>query len=146
MPGTPAARRSVRGGHAPREEGVNLAAPVVARTSPVATGRCGTSPLVAGKRLTCFSDAEEASVGLDEVVPFALESTLAERGALISTGPDFHEHAVLDQRLVTGQNPASAAEVARLVTAALRPEPALDQSQPLTCPSPFQPEPLPARR
>ncbi|MFP3989323.1 type 1 glutamine amidotransferase domain-containing protein [Streptomyces sp. E11-3] len=78
------------------------------------------SHLVAGRRVACFTDAEEASIGLDEVVPFPLESTLAGLGALLSTAPDFQEHAVLDERLVTGQNPASATKVAQLVTAALR--------------------------
>jgi putative intracellular protease/amidase len=42
-----------------------------------------------------------------------------ERGALHSAAPDFTEHAVRDGRLVTGQNPASAARVAEEVVAAL---------------------------
>jgi putative intracellular protease/amidase len=75
--------------------------------------------LVAGKRVSAFTDSEEAAVGLTETVPFLLASTLAERGALHSGGPDFQEYVVRDGRLVTGQNPASAAGVAREVVAAL---------------------------
>ena len=37
-------------------------------------------PLVAGKRVTGFSNSEEAAVGLTEVVPFLLEDLLQELG------------------------------------------------------------------
>lgn len=77
------------------------------------------SYLVEGKQVSAFTDQEEAAVGLTGVVPFLLESTLAERGAKITKAGNFQEHAVADQRLVTGQNPASAAKVAELAVAAL---------------------------
>lgn len=77
------------------------------------------SLLVDGKRVSCFTDAEEAAVGLTEVVPFLLQSRLEERGAKHEGAENFAEFAVSDQRLVTGQNPASAATVARLVVEAL---------------------------
>ncbi|MBG0827884.1 type 1 glutamine amidotransferase domain-containing protein [Planomonospora sp. ID67723] len=77
------------------------------------------SLLVAGKRVAAFTDSEEAAAGLAGTVPFLLASTLAERGALHSGAPDFTEHVVRDGRLVTGQNPASAAGAAREVVAAL---------------------------
>lgn len=70
--------------------------------------------LVDGKRVSSFTNAEEVAVGLDDVVPFLLEDELARHGAQHSGGPNFGEHAVSDRRLVTGQNPASAALVARL--------------------------------
>jgi putative intracellular protease/amidase len=76
--------------------------------------------LVDGREVSSFTDAEEHAVGLAEVVPFLLESRLAEQGAKITKGPDFALHAVADGRLVTGQNPASAARVAQLVVEALR--------------------------
>ncbi|MFB6893414.1 type 1 glutamine amidotransferase domain-containing protein [Kitasatospora sp. NPDC056327] len=72
-------------------------------------------PLVSGKRVSSFTNEEEAAVGLTGTVPFLLESALAERGALITKGDTFAEYAVADGRLVTGQNPASAAKVAELV-------------------------------
>jgi putative intracellular protease/amidase len=76
------------------------------------------TPLVAGKTLACFTDEEETAVGLAEVVPFLLESALVSLGARHQKAANFTEFAVADGRLVTGQNPASAAAVARLAIAA----------------------------
>ncbi|PZT76121.1 MULTISPECIES: type 1 glutamine amidotransferase domain-containing protein [unclassified Streptomyces] len=73
------------------------------------------SYLVDGKQVSAFTNEEEEAVGLTGVVPFLLESTLAERGAKITKTDNFAPHAVADRRLVTGQNPASAARVAELV-------------------------------
>jgi putative intracellular protease/amidase len=77
------------------------------------------SPLVAGKRLAAFTDAEEAAVGLTDVVPYLLASTLVSRGAHHEAAPNFEAKVVVDGRLVTGQNPASADGVAREVVALL---------------------------
>ncbi|GAB4209104.1 MAG: type 1 glutamine amidotransferase domain-containing protein [Roseiflexaceae bacterium] len=76
--------------------------------------------LVAGKQVACFTDEEEAAVGLTEVVPFLLETTLRERGALITKAPNFQAHTAVSERLVTGQNPASATPVAEQLLAVLR--------------------------
>ena len=73
------------------------------------------SYLVDGKRVSAFTNDEEAAVGLSDAVPFALESKLIERGATFTKAANFAEHAVADRRLVTGQNPASATKVATLV-------------------------------
>lgn len=67
--------------------------------------------LVDGKQMTCFSDEEERSAELDDVVPFLLESKLKERGAHVETAEPFQKKVVTDGRLVTGQNPASATGV-----------------------------------
>lgn len=75
--------------------------------------------LVAGKRVSAFSDAEERAVGLAQVVPFALESRLRERGARYEHGPLWSSFAVTDENLVTGQNPASSLAVARAMLVAL---------------------------
>lgn len=75
--------------------------------------------LVAGKEVAAFTDDEEAAVGLTAVVPFLLESTLVQRGARHTKAPNFQAHVVVDGRLVTGQNPASATGVAEAVVAAL---------------------------
>lgn len=64
--------------------------------------------LVAGRKLAAFTDAEEHAAGLDADVPFPLASTLAERGAVLEAAPDFEAKVVVDDKLVTGQNPASA--------------------------------------
>ena len=73
------------------------------------------SLLIDGKKLTGFSNAEEMAVKLAEVVPFLLADRLTEAGGDYSNAAKWHEHVVTDGRLVTGQNPASAAGVARTV-------------------------------
>lgn len=71
--------------------------------------------LVEGRRVAAFTDAEEAAVGKDRIVPFLLASRLAERGVIHVPAPDFTANVVTDGRLVTGQNPASAFGVAKAV-------------------------------
>ena len=73
------------------------------------------SLLIDGKEVTGFSNTEEKAVKLDQVVPFLLADRLAEAGGDYSQAAKWHEHVVADGRLVTGQNPASAAAVARKV-------------------------------
>ncbi|KJY33342.1 type 1 glutamine amidotransferase domain-containing protein [Streptomyces sp. NRRL S-495] len=75
--------------------------------------------LVSGKRVASFSNEEEDSLGLVEVMPFLLEDRLKESGALHTKAPVYQAHTQSDGRVVTGQNPASAAPVARLVVAEL---------------------------
>ncbi|MER6026451.1 type 1 glutamine amidotransferase domain-containing protein [Streptomyces sp. NPDC001851] len=75
--------------------------------------------LVDGKEVAVFTNAEEESVELAEVVPFLLQTRLTERGATVRTGPMWAENTVADGRLVTGQNPASAARVAELTVGIL---------------------------
>jgi putative intracellular protease/amidase len=68
--------------------------------------------VVAGQNVTGFSNTEENKVGLADVVPFLLEDRLRERAAFYSNGPDFAPYVVVDDGLVTGQNPASSAPTA----------------------------------
>jgi putative intracellular protease/amidase len=75
---------------------------------------------VRGKHVTGFSDAEEAAVGLTEVVPELVEDMLVAMGARYSKGPeDFGPHVVVDGTLITGQNPASSAPAAQELLAQL---------------------------
>ncbi|TYO98166.1 putative intracellular protease/amidase [Geothermobacter ehrlichii] len=73
------------------------------------------SPLVAGRRLTAFTDAEERAVELDGLMPFLLESELRERGADFVAGEAWRSHVEIDGNLITGQNPASSAAAAEAV-------------------------------
>lgn len=77
-------------------------------------------PLVAGKTVTCFSDAEETAMGLmGKSAPFKLESKLKELGANVSVGVPMTSHAKRDGRLITGQNNMSIHKVSELVIEAL---------------------------
>jgi len=75
--------------------------------------------LVRGRRVTGFSDAEEEAAELTAVVPFLLERRLVDRGGRYEKAPLWQEKVVVDGRLVTGQNPASAAGVGRALAALL---------------------------
>jgi putative intracellular protease/amidase len=77
-------------------------------------------PLLAGKRVSAFTNTEETAAGLTQVVPFLLETHIREVGAQFERGGDFQPFAVRDGKLITGQNPASSEEVARLVLQAVQ--------------------------
>jgi putative intracellular protease/amidase len=90
-------------------------APGVLRHVKTATGR----PLVEGKKVTGFTNSEEEAVGLTDVVPFLVENELKAKGGIYSRGPDWGSYAVQDGLLITGQNPGSSTETARLLIGAL---------------------------
>lgn len=70
------------------------------------------TPLVTGKKVTGFTNTEEAAVGLTNVVPFLVEDMLSKNGAIYSKKEDWQAYAIQDKNLITGQNPASSALVA----------------------------------
>jgi putative intracellular protease/amidase len=92
-------------------------APGVLRHARSAAG----TPLVQGKAVTGFSNAEETAVGLTGVVPFLVEDELKKAGGNYSKGADWQAHVVCDGNLITGQNPASSEPAARAVLAQLWP-------------------------
>lgn len=69
--------------------------------------------LVKGKKVTGFSDSEEAAVGLTKVVPFLLEEELKSKGGIYSKKEDWASNVITHGLLITGQNPASSAEAAK---------------------------------
>jgi putative intracellular protease/amidase len=75
------------------------------------TNEDGT-PLVQGKRVTGFTNTEEAAVDLTDVVPFLVEDELKSNGGIFSKVEDWHPYVVQDGLLLTGQNPASSAAAA----------------------------------
>ena len=79
----------------------------------------GGRPLVAGMKVTGFTNTEEAAVGLTEVVPFLVEDELKAKGGIYSNGPDWGSYVVQDGLLITGQNPGSSSEAAKVLIDAL---------------------------
>lgn len=69
-------------------------------------------PLVKGKRVTGFTNEEEAAVQLTTVVPFLVEDMLKANGGDYSKVDNWQPYAVQDGLLITGQNPASSELVA----------------------------------
>lgn len=78
------------------------------------------NPLVEGKRVTGFTNTEEAAVNLTEIVPFLVEDELKAKGGIFSRGDDWTSYVVSDGLLITGQNPASSASAAELLLKRLR--------------------------
>lgn len=82
-------------------------------------------PLLQGRRLTAFSNAEELFLIEDARAhfPFLLQEALAAQGAVFVEAPMYLENTVSDGRLITGQNPWSSWGVAEAMVRALGHEP-----------------------
>jgi putative intracellular protease/amidase len=78
----------------------------------------GTWPF-AGYELTGYTDEEERQGGLADAAPITAEAALRAAGARFRSGAPWACCVIADRNLVTGQNPASAAQVARRVVALL---------------------------
>ncbi len=77
------------------------------------------SLLLEGRSVTSFTEAEEEGDSRDDV-PFLLDAAMKAEGALHTHARPFECHVVVDGRLVTGQNPASAIGVAQAMIAVLQ--------------------------
>lgn len=86
-------------------------APGVLRHAKSADG----APLVKGKKVTGFTNTEEAAVQLTDIVPFLVEDELMKNGGQYSKGGDWQPYVQVDGNLITGQNPASSEAAAREV-------------------------------
>ena len=88
--------------------------------SAVCHGPCGLldvdlgdgAPFVRGKKLTGFSMKEEFDYAREDV-PYELEEALRAEGAEYTSAENWQPHVVVDGRLITGQNPNSAAPLAK---------------------------------
>jgi putative intracellular protease/amidase len=124
------------GGHGPMqdlavdEDSAALIAAAIAGGRPLAAVCHGLAALlpactatgesvVAGRRLTGFTDEEERLGGLADRAPFLLESELRARGAEVDIAAPWSDHTVVDGLLITGQNPQSSASAAAALLAAL---------------------------
>lgn len=76
--------------------------------------------LVSGKRVSAFTNDEEELLKQTDIVPFLLQDKLIERGAIHIYGKPWKENVVVDGRLITGQNPASATKVSQKIIEQLR--------------------------
>ena len=91
-------------------------APGVLRHVKAADG----SPLVQGRKVTGFTNSEEAAVELTDVVPFLVEDEFKKLGATYEKGADWGSFVVVDGKLVTGQNPASSEDAAKALLDQIR--------------------------
>lgn len=91
--------------------------PAVLATLTRADGR----PLVAQRRMTGFTDEEEATFGKRwaKEFPFLLETRMRELGAVWQEAPLMMPKVVVDGRLITGQNPFSTVPLTQAVLRAV---------------------------
>jgi putative intracellular protease/amidase len=75
--------------------------------------------IFSGYEMTGYTNEEESQGGPGDAAPFTLESRLREEGARYVSGSPWTPVVVTDRNLISGQNPASAAEVARQLVSAL---------------------------
>ncbi|NYR13444.1 type 1 glutamine amidotransferase domain-containing protein [Pseudoalteromonas sp. MIP2626] len=64
--------------------------------------------LVAGKKVTGFTNSEEAAVQLTDIVPFLVEDELIKKGGDYQKTDDWGVLVLEDGLVITGQNPASS--------------------------------------
>lgn len=81
--------------------------------------------LVDGRKITAFTNEEEEQAGLTKAVPWLAEDRLKERGAIFDKAEPWGAKVIVDRTtsgriLITGQNPASASDLAQEVTRALK--------------------------
>ncbi|ASK29462.1 type 1 glutamine amidotransferase domain-containing protein [Chryseobacterium sp. T16E-39] len=76
------------------------------------------SYLVHGKNITSFTTEEEDNYAREDV-PFDLQIALTEQGAIFHAAEPWSANSLVDENLVTGQNPASAKGVGEKIVAIL---------------------------
>jgi len=78
------------------------------------------SYLISGKNVAAFTNGEEEEVQSTNVVPFLLEDALIKHGANYKHAPNWNDNIAIDERLITGQNPQSAASVGKAIVKMLK--------------------------
>ncbi|PLZ00956.1 type 1 glutamine amidotransferase domain-containing protein [Burkholderia sp. WAC0059] len=84
------------------------------------TVRADGRPLIDGRAVTGFSNSEEVAAHGTGVVPFVIEDEMRRLGGIYTSATDWNPHVVVDDRLITGQNPASSVPAAQRVLEMLR--------------------------
>ncbi|MBM7551843.1 type 1 glutamine amidotransferase domain-containing protein [Thalassobacillus pellis] len=77
-------------------------------------------PIVKGRKITGFTDAEEKDTELDSLMPFLLESRLREEGAEFVAADNYEHHIEVDGNFITGQNPQSSLDAGRAFADAMK--------------------------
>lgn len=74
--------------------------------------------LLANKNVAAFTTVEESNYASADV-PFDLQTALTNQGAIFHEAAAWSSNSIVDGNLVTGQNPASASQVAKDIIALL---------------------------
>ncbi len=71
--------------------------------------------LVKGHKVTSFTNAEEEEIELSDAMPFLIESEFKRLGAEFIAKDNWAENLVIDQNLITGQNPQACVGMAEAI-------------------------------
>ncbi|MCH5235344.1 MAG: type 1 glutamine amidotransferase domain-containing protein [Muribaculaceae bacterium] len=77
------------------------------------------TPLIKGKNFDCFTNEEEKENGTVPFMPYMLQTALEEKGGNFQGTAPWTDHVVVDNRVITGQNPMSAKDVGKAILKAL---------------------------
>jgi len=75
--------------------------------------------IFAGRKATGFTNAEEIAVDKVKDIPFLLEDRIIELGGIFEKADNWAPKVVVDGRLITGQNPASAEPIGHAILKAI---------------------------
>jgi putative intracellular protease/amidase len=78
-------------------------------------------PLLTGVKVTGFANIEESLSGMKRQVPFFLQDALVNKGANYKRAIlPFTSHVIVNDRIITGQNPQSSKEIGEAVVKRLQ--------------------------
>ena len=97
------------------EQGKVVAAVCHGPAALIQAKRRDGTPVVRGRKVAAFTNEEERTVQLDGLMPFLLEDKLRDLGAEVWTMSAWQDNVVVDDNLITGQNPQSSASAAERV-------------------------------
>ncbi|KAJ3572465.1 hypothetical protein NP233_g3074 [Leucocoprinus birnbaumii] len=85
----------------------------------LAGARRNGKSIFADKKATGFTNTEEEAVKGASLIPWLLEDKIKELGGAFERAGDWQPYVVVDGKLITGQNPASAEPLAKKLLEAL---------------------------
>ncbi|MBY6210180.1 type 1 glutamine amidotransferase domain-containing protein [Microbulbifer agarilyticus] len=76
--------------------------------------------IMSGKTVTCFTRREEEEFGTIDQIPFVLQDAISGKAGQFHEVEPWGENVLVQERLVTGQNPASAGGVGQAMVKLLK--------------------------
>ncbi|EHK25936.1 uncharacterized protein TRIVIDRAFT_36024 [Trichoderma virens Gv29-8] len=88
-------------------------------TIALVNAKVNGEPLIKGKEITGFTNAEEDAVQLTSAMPFLVEDRVIAAGGKFVQTAVFGNKVVVDGTIITGQNPTSASDLGEAIAKAI---------------------------
>ncbi len=72
--------------------------------------------LIKNRKITCFSNREEKEMNMERILPYLIEDRLKERGAKVEVVEPNKIKVIVDERIITAQNPQSVQDFIKEIT------------------------------